>query len=111
MFVTPPAVDQLLALGIEQIQDHAHKLAAILIDGAARLGWYPYRPPGGRGACSHIISLSTAGGVTQTALTELGRQRIVCGTRGGRIRVSLAPFNNEQDVDAFLAAIASVRQG
>jgi selenocysteine lyase/cysteine desulfurase len=30
----------------------------------------------------------------------------VCGTRGGRIRISLAPYNDERDVNAVSEALA-----
>src|SRR6266567_1646533 len=36
---------------------------------------------------------------------------IVCGTRGGRIRISLAPYNDASDVDTLVEALARTRSG
>jgi selenocysteine lyase/cysteine desulfurase len=30
---------------------------------------------------------------------------IVCSSRNGRVRVSLAPYNNERDIDAVVGAL------
>jgi selenocysteine lyase/cysteine desulfurase len=35
----------------------------------------------------------------------------VCGTRGGRIRISLAPYNDASDVNTLTEAFASARSG
>jgi selenocysteine lyase/cysteine desulfurase len=35
----------------------------------------------------------------------------VCGTRGGRIRISLAPYNDESDVNALIEALARAQSG
>ena len=103
------ALDQLLSLGIDQVAAHAGKLAGILIDGVARYGWQPFRPPGDAAACAHIISLARPGQDTEAVLLELRRQNIVCGSRAGRIRISLAPYNDERDVIAVIESIAKVQ--
>jgi cysteine desulfurase / selenocysteine lyase len=38
----------------------------------------------------------------------LRRHDIVCGVRNGRIRVSLAPYNNSDDIDALIDALAAI---
>ena len=102
------ALDQLLALGTDQIEEHARMLAGILVDGAARYGWLPFRPLNDPAASPHIISLARPGGDTQIAIGALREQNVLCGTRGGRLRVSIAPYNDESDVEAFINAIAEV---
>jgi selenocysteine lyase/cysteine desulfurase len=39
-------------------------------------------------------------------MRTLADRGIVCGTRGGRIRVSIAPYNDESDIDAVAQALA-----
>jgi len=39
-------------------------------------------------------------------MTRLRRARIVCRTRGDRLRVSLAPYNNEDDIGALAGALS-----
>jgi selenocysteine lyase/cysteine desulfurase len=42
------------------------------------------------------------------AVGALRRNHIVCGVRNGRIRVSLAPYNNSADVDALIDSMATL---
>jgi selenocysteine lyase/cysteine desulfurase len=35
----------------------------------------------------------------------LEARRIVCGVRGGRVRVSIAPYNDESDIEAIAQAL------
>jgi len=42
------------------------------------------------------------------AIDALRRNRIVCGVRNGRIRISLASYNNSADVDAMIDVLASI---
>ncbi len=102
------ALDQLLALGTNQIEEHARMLADILIDGVARHGWQPFRPLDEPAASTHIISLARPGNDTQSAIETLRKHNVLCGTRAGCLRVSIAPYNDESDVMAFLRAISEV---
>jgi selenocysteine lyase/cysteine desulfurase len=44
----------------------------------------------------------------ERATDALRRNRIVCGVRNGRIRISLAPYNNSGDIDALIDVLASI---
>jgi selenocysteine lyase/cysteine desulfurase len=105
------AVEQLLSLGEAQIEAHARSLAAILVSNASTYGWQPFRKVGDSAASPHIISLGRAGENIQAIVERLRSHNIVCGTRGGRIRISLAPYNDASDVDTFVEALARARSG
>jgi cysteine desulfurase/selenocysteine lyase len=92
------SIEQLLSLGEDHIEAHARQLAAILIDGAHECGWEPFRDVNGVGASPHIISLGHSRKGAQEAVARLRDQKIICSARGGRLRVSLAPYNNSGDV-------------
>ena len=99
------ALDQLLALDEASIEAHAHRLAERLLEKSSHCGWQPFRELSDPAASPHIISLmrpDKALGVTQDALR---RANVVCSSRGGRVRVSLAPYNDESDIDALVAAL------
>lgn len=102
------ALDQLLDLGAERIAQHARTLAGRLIDGVAPFGWHPFRPLEDPAASPHIISLACPDGDSEAAITSLREHNVLCGTRGGRLRVSLAPYNDDSDIGAFISAIAEV---
>lgn len=93
------SIQQLLGVGIEAIADHADALAVQLVEGLAGTGWEPYVRVDDPSAAGHIVSLADPGRDAAEAVRHLRDEGIVCGTRGGRIRISLAPYNDGTDVD------------
>jgi len=100
------AVEQLLSLGETRIEAHARGLAAMLVSDAGKHGWQPFRSIGDPAGSAHIISLGRPRERVQALVERLRSQNIVCGTRGGRIRISLAPYNDASDVDTLVEALA-----
>jgi selenocysteine lyase/cysteine desulfurase len=103
------AVEQLLSLGEARIESHARSLAAMLVSDASNYGWKPFRSVGDPAGCPHIISLDRPRESVQAIVDRLRSHNIVCGTRSGRIRISLAPYNDESDVTALIEAFAEER--
>jgi len=99
------AVQELAAVGGERIESHAAGLARLLVEKAGRRGWTPFRSPGDADGCAHIVALSHPEKSADEASRELASRRIMCSARGGRIRVSLAPYNDESDIDAIAQAL------
>ena len=99
------AIDQLLAIGMDRVEQHATRLRDQLRAVEDR-GWLPFRPPTDPAASSHIVSLGRSGTASASVLARLGRAGIVCGLRGGRLRVSLSPYNDEDDIAALATALA-----
>ena len=100
------AIEQLLSLGEARIEAHARTLAAMLVSEASKYGWQPFRSVGDPAASPHILSLGRPRESVQATVERLRSHNIVCGTRGGRIRISLAPYNDESDVNALIEAFA-----
>jgi selenocysteine lyase/cysteine desulfurase len=105
------AVEQLLSLGEARIEAHARRLAAMLVSDASKYGWQPFRSVSDPAASPHIISLGHPGERVQTIVDRLRSHNIVCGTRVGRIRISLAPYNDASDVDTLIEAFAGAWSG
>jgi cysteine desulfurase/selenocysteine lyase len=99
------AIEQLLTCGIQNIENHADKLANLLTEEVAELGWLPYRSPAASGACSHIVSLFHPEKPVGETMKALAIRKIICSSRGGRIRVSIAPYNDENDIDMLVQAL------
>lgn len=99
------AMDELLAAGIGQVQEHASQLAALLVGTVEPLGWRPYRPPGDPAGSSHILALTHPRGSAATVVERLRRRGIVCSSRGERLRVSLAHYNDHTDIEALAEAL------
>jgi selenocysteine lyase/cysteine desulfurase len=101
------ALDQLLSLGTARIEDHSKALATLLADELAPLGWYPFRASDDAAASSHLVSVTHPTVSMEAAAALLQEQNIVCSARGGRIRVSLAPYNDESDMRSLVEALAT----
>lgn len=99
------AMDQLLAIGLDRIEHHATRLQDLLLDAVQDRGWLPFRRPADPAAASHIISLGRPGTESASVLARLATAGIVCSLRGSRVRVSLSPYNDEDDIAALAAAL------
>jgi len=100
------SIEQLLSLGENRIEEHARQLAALLVDGAREYGWESFHDVHAVAASPHIISLAHSRQSARETVEKLRDQRIICSARGGRIRVSLAPYNDAGDVMKLLQALA-----
>jgi selenocysteine lyase/cysteine desulfurase len=105
------AIEQFLSLGEAHIEAHARSLAAMLVSEASKYGWQPFRSVGDPAGSPHIISLGRPRESVQAVVERLRAHNIVCGTRGGRIRISLAPYNDESDVNTLIEAFAGAGSG
>jgi selenocysteine lyase/cysteine desulfurase len=99
------AIEQLLTMGERNIKTHADKLANIVVEEAGKHGWLPFRLPADSAACPHIVALSHPQRSADETRKHLADRKIVCSSRGGRIRVSIAPYNNENDIDMLTQAL------
>jgi selenocysteine lyase/cysteine desulfurase len=103
------AVEQLLCLGEARIEAHARSLAAMLVSDASKYDWQPFRSVGDPAGSAHIISLGRPREGVHEIVERLRGQNIVCGIRGGRIRISIAPYNDASDVNTVIEAFARAR--
>lgn len=99
------ALEGLLAVGLEDIEQHATDLRGLLVEAVARQGWQPFRDPSDPAASPHIVALRRQGTSTGGVLAGLRAAEIVCSARADRLRVSLAPYNDERDVAALAEAL------
>lgn len=102
------SIGQLLDVGMDVIEGHAHALSSWMTDRLQGTGWTPYLPVGDPGAAPHIVSLASADHDVDHAVQRLASAGVVCGVRGGRIRVSLAAYNDAADVDRLVGELTSV---
>ncbi|MBI5157870.1 MAG: aminotransferase class V-fold PLP-dependent enzyme [Acidimicrobiia bacterium] len=100
------ALDQLLSAGLDRIERHAARLRSRLLEAAAANGWQPFRDIVDPAATAHLVSLTSPREAGASVVARLRTQEIVCSSRGDRVRVSLAPYNNEDDIAALAAAFA-----
>ena len=82
------------------------RLHDLLLQAVEAHGWLPFRRPADPATASHIVSLGRPGTESAGVLTQLGTAGIVCSLRGDRLRVSLSPYNDEDDIAALATALA-----
>ena len=103
------SIAMLVALDPSRIEQHAHRLAAELIELVEPLGWVPFRPLSDPAAGSHIVALTHSTLVADDVQRALaGMHNVVCSSRNGAIRVSLHVYNDESDVAALAGALHSL---
>ena len=100
------SIAMLSSLGFERIDRHARRLATYLVDRVAASGWRPFRPPRDPSAAPHIVSLRHPDHDPAVTAERLASEaRIVCGGRGGGLRISLHVYNDDGDVDRLVEAL------
>lgn len=104
------SIDRLLAVGSSEVERHATTLSRILTDQVEPLGWHAWRQTDDPSASPHIVSLAGDGIDMGRALRRIRDAGIVVSGRGGRIRVSLAPYNDEGDVAALARVLEHASQ-
>ena len=99
------AMDQLMAIGLDRVEQHATRLRDLMLHEIEDRGWLPFRSNADPAAASHIVSLRRPGTESAGVQVQLSRAGIVCGLRGDRLRVSLSLFNDEDDIAALARAL------
>jgi len=99
------AITELLNIGLETISDHSKKLVKILNQELTPSNWKSYRPIEDQSASSHIVTLETTQNETTKLPLYLKNKKIICGSRNGRLRISLAHYNNETDIKTLVNSL------
>lgn len=99
------SLEQILGAGLERIETHASVLQRRLIDRAVSRGWEPFRQSSDPGASAHIVTLGHPDHPAAPVVAGLRDSGVVCSARLDRVRVSIAPYNDDSDIDALLAAL------
>ncbi len=102
------SIAEQLLLPRKTIEHHTNTLANMLVERAETSGWVPFRPLDDVAASKHIVALSHPQIKSHLAAGNLRDQGIICGSRNGRIRVSIAPYNDESDIDALVNVLANL---
>jgi len=102
------SLDQLLTIGESRLEEHSRSLSKMLIEGVRANGWMPFRATEDVSASPHIVALNHPEHSVEKTMKALESNRIICGNRNGRIRISLAPYNNSDDINALIDVLANL---
>ena len=112
---TPPVVNcyaseaglrMLLRVGMPAVQERNYALTRRCLRRLAEIGWPSVTPSADecRGATVAVPSRDAAG-----LVAELGKRDIVTSFRDDNVRASFHFYNNDDDVEAFVAAMSDLR--
>lgn len=102
------ALEQTLSWGIEAIQSTLKRLTDAIGAGAVELG-LGVAPTQNRSG--HIVGLRLGGRDPQALAAALAEARVYVSVRGDSVRVSPHVYNDEGDVERFLAVLAGALAG
>ncbi len=86
---------------------HALELANYLVDSLVSSDWSAFRSLDDPGASAHIVPLIHPSRAADAVVNHLRQEGICCSPRNGRVRISLAPYNNSEDVDRLVHVLTS----
>lgn len=108
-FALVPAAEagirQLLEWGVDNIQETVAALTSSIAERAQALGLEAV-PEGKR--AGHYLGLKKPGGLPEGLLPKLAERNVFVSVRGPSIRVTPHVYNDERDVDRFIAALEDV---
>jgi selenocysteine lyase/cysteine desulfurase len=95
-------MEMMASWGMQAVVERLATLTQRVADGVAGLN---VRVPDARFRAPHIISLGFAGDMPGGLIPALASEQIYVAPRLGRMRVSPHVYNDEADVDRFVAAM------
>jgi len=101
------ALKELQLVSMNDRVSHARALAQKLEDEALLNGWMPFRRSNDESASANIVTLVKPSANLNSSVDALRKNNVVCGIRNGRLRVSLAAYNDGSDIDALARALPS----
>ena len=96
------ALDQILAWGVERIQETLSNLTSRVARGSAEVGG-SVLPAAQR--VGHMAGIRVVGGLSEGLRATFVAERVYVGIRGDSIRVSPHLYNDEFDIDRFLEVL------
>ncbi|MEM7377451.1 MAG: aminotransferase class V-fold PLP-dependent enzyme [Pseudomonadota bacterium] len=103
-------VSELNRLGATAIEHHASQLSRYLYETLNSSQWTAFRAPSDRAAAPHIVSLAHPNAKAASVVTRLRQAGVVCSARQGRVRVSLAHYNTDTDINTLVSALCAASQ-
>ena len=100
------SVREIIRLEPNQIERHAKSLFNLLLDGLRGTKWKPKLNQIETCNSPHIVSIENSIDDLDESLQKLKKNGIICSSRSGRIRISLAHYNNQNDVVHLIESLS-----
>ena len=98
------SIQEILDIGIENIENHSNKLKNYFISLLSDIGYQTFHD-GKIYSAPHIVSIINPEKKMYKISKTLTEKGIFCSLRNGYLRVSLAHYNNQHDIDKLLSIL------
>ncbi len=99
------SINQLQELGIENIRKHTENLKEILIKYLYKTNWTLFHNQKLSFSSPNILCISKHKVNEKSIIKALRKNKVVCSYRNKRLRISLAHYNNENDIKKLISVI------
>ena len=100
------AIQQLLNIKVLNILKHSDKLAKMLFSNLEGSDWKCFRKTTSKEFSSHIISLMPpSADRLKSTFEHLSKKGLICGIRNERLRISIAHYNDSNDIKYLGASL------
>ena len=100
------AIQQLLNIKVLNILKHSDKLAKMLFSNLEGSDWKFFRKTTSKEFSSHIISLMPpSADRLKSTFEHLSKKGLICGIRNERLRISIAHYNDSNDIKYLGASL------
>ena len=98
------SIEELIKLNPFKIEKHSKKLSKFFISRINQKKWKVFQNKKTSNNSYHIISFQSKSNMIEpsTIFKRLKKNKIICSIRNKKIRLSLAHFNNQQDIENLL---------
>ena len=98
------SIQEILDLGLEKIENHSKKLKNYFISFLSDIGYQTFHDEKIYSA-PHIVSIFSPEKKMYTISKSLSEKGVFCSLRNGYLRVSLAHYNDQKDIDKLLSIL------
>jgi selenocysteine lyase/cysteine desulfurase len=98
------SIQEILDLGLEKIENHSKKLKNYFISFLSDIGYQTFHDEKIYSA-PHIVSIFGPEKKMYTISKSLSEKGVFCSLRNGYLRVSLAHYNDQKDIDKLLSIL------
>jgi len=99
------SIGELIHLNPLKIEKHALSLSNYLLEALNGTKWTAFREVDSLERSPNILSIGNPNIDSKKLPQSLKDKKIVCSLRNGRLRVSIAHYNSQEDIDALLAVL------
>ena len=102
------SINQILKIGTRNITRHSNDLHKYLQKVLTGSSWQLQNSSKASDYSNHIVSIKYKGCNIEQIVNKLKDEKIICSSRNGNLRVSLAHYNNQEDIGNLITGLKKI---